>query len=395
VSDVLYLAWRYVAYHRFKTVIMLTSITLILFLPVGLRVLVEQGSQQLTARAQATPLVIGAKGSPLELVLSTLYFGAEVPEPIRYAEASRVAADGLARALPMHVRFQARGHPIVGTALEYFDYRELRIAAGRQMAMLGECVIGSRVAESEDLGPGDSLLSTPETVFDLAGVYPLKMKVAGVLEFSDSPDDDAVFVDVKTAWIIAGLGHGHQDLSKPEASDRVLVREGGRITANASVVEYNEITPETIDSFHFHGALDDNPITAVIVVPRDAKCSALLQGRYLGNEEVVQIADPGVVMDDLLGTVLTVQSFVVTGAVILGAATLATAALVFLLSLRLRRREISTLHKLGGSRLRVASVMASEVVVVLLGSAVLATALTALTQSFGSVLVRDLIRMWS
>ena len=34
----LYLAWRYVAYHRVKTIILVTSIALVLFLPFGLRV---------------------------------------------------------------------------------------------------------------------------------------------------------------------------------------------------------------------------------------------------------------------------------------------------------------------------------------------------------------------
>ena len=75
-----YLAWKYLAYHRFKTAILVTSITLIVFLPVGLRVLVDQSSKQLTARAEATPLIIGAKGSPLELVLNSLYFGSDTPE---------------------------------------------------------------------------------------------------------------------------------------------------------------------------------------------------------------------------------------------------------------------------------------------------------------------------
>ena len=59
------------------------------------------------------------------------------------------------------------------------------------------------------LGPGDSLVSSPENFFDLAGVYPLKMEIVGVLETSDSPDDLAVFTDLKTNWIIMGLGHGH------------------------------------------------------------------------------------------------------------------------------------------------------------------------------------------
>ena len=39
MKQTLYLAWRYLAFHRLKTFILLTSITLILYLPVGLRVL--------------------------------------------------------------------------------------------------------------------------------------------------------------------------------------------------------------------------------------------------------------------------------------------------------------------------------------------------------------------
>ncbi len=57
MRDSLFLAWRYLAYHRIKTAILVTSITLIVFLPVGLRVLVRQSEHQLTARAEATPLI--------------------------------------------------------------------------------------------------------------------------------------------------------------------------------------------------------------------------------------------------------------------------------------------------------------------------------------------------
>ena len=59
--DVLYLAWRYLAYHRFKTAILVASVTLIIYLPIGLNVLVSQSAEQLTARAEATPLLVGAK----------------------------------------------------------------------------------------------------------------------------------------------------------------------------------------------------------------------------------------------------------------------------------------------------------------------------------------------
>jgi putative ABC transport system permease protein len=391
MKSIVYLAWRYLAYHRLKTAILISSITLILYLPVGLRVLVNQSSQQLTARAASTPLVVGAKGSPLELVLNTLYFGSEPPELSRYAEIARIADTELATAIPLYVRFRAQDHPIVGTTLEYFEYRGLEIQSGRQLAMLGECVVGSRAAAALGVGPGDHVVSSPESVFDLAGVYPLRMRVTGVLGFSDSADDDAIFVDLKTAWIIEGLGHGHQDLSRPEAAGGVLSREGNTVVANASVVQYNEVTEENIDSFHFHGDLSDNPISAVLAVPPDQRSSALLQGRYQSADERVQMVVPVDVMDALLDTILTVERFVVAGAVIVGLATLATASLVFWLSLRLRRRERLTMFKIGGSRSAVGAVMVSEIVVVLLAGVLLAGALTLATSQFGSLVIRALV----
>ena len=393
MKQTLYLAWRYLSYHRVKTLILVFSITLIVYLPIGLRVLVDQSSRQLTARAEATPLIVGAKGSPLELVLNSLYFRSDYPELMRYEQATRVSASQLAIAIPMYVRFSAQGHPIVGTSYEYFEYRDLEIVAGRQLGILGECVLGSRVAEALDVGPGEFVISSPESVFDLAGAYPLRMRVAGVLGFSDTADDDAIFVDVRTTWIIEGLGHGHQDLTQPEAASVVLTRDSSNVVGSAAVVQYNEITEDNIDGFHFHGDISQYPLTAVIALPSDQKSSALLQGRYQGDDEVAQITRPVTVMNDLLGTILTVQSFITAGAVIVGIATLATATLVFMLSLRLRRREIETLFKIGGSRLSVASVMASEIVAVLLAGVILAGGLTFLTSQFGSAVIRAFIRM--
>ncbi|MHC4339225.1 MAG: hypothetical protein ACYSX0_03285 [Planctomycetota bacterium] len=392
MSGSLYLAWRYLASHPFKTAVLVFSITLILFIPSGLRVLVSQSERQLTARAEATPLLIGAKGSPLELVLNSLYFGHEVPETVRYGQADRVEETGFALPIPLYVRFKAGGDPIVGTTLDYFDFRGLMIAEGRQMVRLGDCVVGARVAERRLIRPGGNLISSPENVFDLAGVYPLKMRVTGVLAFSDSPDDHAVFVDVKTAWVIQGLAHGHTDLSRPEAASGVLKRGGGRIVANASVVQYNEITPDNVDSFHFHGDPRTFPITAILAVPHDRKSATLLMGRYEGADERHQILRPNTILDQLLDTILTVQSFVVAALVIVGLATLATAALVFLLSLRLRRREIETMVKIGGSRASIASVLVSEIVGVLLASVVLAALLTWMTSWFGTEAVRALIQ---
>ncbi len=391
MKEALYLAWRYLAYHRIKTAILVMSITLIVFLPVGLNVLVGQSAAELTARAEATPLLVGAKGSPLELVLNSLYFESDAPELTSYGQVTRISETELAEPIPLYVRFHTRDRPIVGTTLAYFEFRKLRFAAGRAMAVLGECVVGARVAASLGIGPGDTVISSPESVFDLAGVYPLRMRVVGVLAPAHTPDDLAVFVDLKTAWIIEGLGHGHQDLAAPEAAAGVLSREENRITANASVLQYNEITEENIDSFHFHGDLSGNPITALIAVPHSQKSGVLLRGRYQADEEPSQIVRPIAVMNDLLDTILTIQRYVVAAILIVAVATLATAALVFLLPLRLRKREIETMVKIGGSRLSVAAVLVSEIVVVLVLGVALAGGLTLLTSRFGSAAIHTII----
>jgi len=391
MRDVIFLAWRYLAHNRVKTAVLVGSIMLIVYLPVALRVLVRQSAAELTARAEATPLLIGAKGSPLELALSSLYFESDTPELTTYAESERVAESRLAAAIPLYVRFKVRQQPIVGTSIEYLDFRGLRFADGRAMAMLGECVLGARAAEALDVGVGGTVISSPESVFDIAGVYPLKMQVVGVLETSYTADDVAVFVDLKTAWIIQGLVHGHQDMAAPEAASGVLAREGDNIVANASVLQYTEITPENIDSFHFHGAAEDYPISAVIAAPHDQKSGTILMGRYESPDDSSQILRPTTVIDDLLGTIFTVQNFVVAGMILVGLAALATAVLVFVLSLRLRKREIETMAKIGGSTARVAGVLVTEVAVVVLASVVFAGILAALTARFASTAVRLLL----
>lgn len=388
----LHLALRYLAFHRVKTIVLVFSIALILFVPAALQVLVDRTQATLSARAERTPLLVGAKGSPVELVLNSLYFGGDVPETLTYSEMERVADSGLANPIPLYVRFRSRQDPIVGTSLDYFLFRGLHVARGAGLTRLGDCVLGARVADQRNLGPGDAVISSPESVFDLAGVYPLKMRVVGVLAWSDSPDDEAIFVDVKTAWVIAGLAHGHEDLDRPEAAARVLSEQDGKITANASVVNYNEITPENASSFHFHGDTASFPLTAVLPVPHDTKSGTLLRGRYQGAEEAHQILRPGTVLDDLLDTVLTVRSFVLAAMVLVGLSTILTTWLVFMLSRRMRRREIETLVKIGGSRAAVAAVLWLEVLIVLLTATALASLLTWVVSGLGAELLRTLVR---
>ncbi len=391
--DSLYIAWRYVIFNRARTLTLVTCVTLIAFLPLSLEQLLGESERQLVARAETTPLLVGAKGSALDLVMNSLYFGETVPELISMAAADRVAESELALPIPLYVRFKARGFPVVGTNLDYFEFRGLKIAAGRNLALLGECVLGARAAEMLALGPGDSLLSSPETLFDLAGVYPLKMRVAGVLAPSHSPDDLAVFVDLKTAWVIQGIVHGHADLSQVNDPTLVMDRSAGKVTATPKVAQYTEITAENIDRFHFHGNPAGYPITAVIALPRDDKAGAILRGRYLDTETAPgnqQIQVPGKVVGELLETIFRVKSILDAVILVVGIATLLAITLVFALSLRLRQREIQTIFKLGCSRTTIARLLGAEIAIILAASGAITALLLALVAHYDEPLVRTL-----
>ncbi len=388
--DSIFIAWKYLNFNKLKTATMVACIVLIAFLPMALELLLDESERQLLSRAVSTPLIVGAKGSSLDLVMNTIYFGDEVPEIITMAAAERIAESDLALPIPLYVRFHARRHPIVGTTIDYFDFRGLELAAGRQLTMIGDCVIGATVAERLDLEPGSSIVSSPESIFDLAGVYPLKMNVVGVLEKSYTSDDLAVFVDLKTAWVMQGLVHGHEDLSRVKDPQLILERDEKNITGSPKVYEYTEISDENIGDFHFHGDPATAPITAVLAVPNDEKSGTILRGRYLSEGEMHQIVKPSEVIDTLLQNIFRIKNVLDAVIVVVGFGTIIAIVLVFALSLRLRQREIQTIFKIGCRRMTIARLIAAEISIIVLFSAVICVALLLLVGRYDNDLVRTL-----
>lgn len=389
MMDSFYLAWRYLNYNKVKTTVLITCITIIAVLPIALEILLNESERQLSQRAQSSPLLIGAKGSALDLVMSSLYFSDEIPEFITMDAAQQVMETDLAIPIPLYIRFKSRDFPIVGTTLDYFDFRQLEIAQGELFVMLGQCVIGAEVSQKLNLQPGDYIVSSPESLFNIAGVYPLKMKITGVLAPTHSADNFAVFVDITTAWVIHGLGHGHQDVTKTTDSSVILKKEVANVTANAKLMQYAEITEENIDSFHLHGNPAGFPLTGVLVIPHDEKSGTILQGRYLNQETPYQIVQPKEVIDTLMANIFKIRTVIDAVIMIVATATLLALILVFSLSLRLREREINIIFKLGCSKATVVRLLSAEIAIIVCMSGLVCTTLLVLIGYYDQMLVRS------
>ncbi|MFK7821764.1 MAG: ABC transporter permease [Planctomycetaceae bacterium] len=324
------------------------------------------------------------------MAISTLYFDAKPPPSISMATTDYVAGTGYATAIPMHVRFTAKKYPIVGTTLDYFVFRESRLREGKALTRLGDCVLGSSVADALGVKPGERLLSDPENVFDLAGSYPLNMRVVGILARTGTPDDNAVFIDIQSAWVIEGIGHGHQGLEREDDSNLILKSTENNVTASPAVVQYTEITDENLASFHFHGAPADFPVSSVIAVPPDEASATKLMGRFVSDSSKVRVVEPPEVIEQLLAIVFRVKKFFDAAAWLIGIVSLLFLVLVTILTLRLRQREMQTMFKLGCSRGTIAQLQLAELAIVVGTSVVLAVSIAILVQQFGTGILRQL-----
>ena len=381
MSHAFTLALSNLAFRRGRAVTLVVALGLVVALPAALNVLLERASRSLAARAEATPIVAGTEGSELDLTVASLWFVPPAPRNFPAGELARLGGDGLATAIPLHLGQSLQREPLVGTTLDYLDFRRLSLAAGRPFATLGECVLGAAAARRLGLKPGDSAMTDAGDPHDLAASPPIRLEISGVLAPTGTPDDDAAFVDVKTAWTVAGLGHGHDDLSGKDVDPADLIgKVGERVVASERLRQDERVDPANPDRFHFHGDSATFPIHAAIVAPRDDRSAAILLGRFTGSDEPLSLVRPARAIERLLREILRVRTVLNATLLVVAAATAAIAALVLVLSIRMRDEEFATLAALGAARGTVAAMVAAEIAIVLglaLGLALLLTALAA------------------
>ena len=107
----------------------------------------EQFARVVARDAQGIDLVLGAKGSPVQLVLSSVYH-ADIPTGnIPFADVARWADDRrVARAIPLSLGDSYRGFRIVGTTPQYADFYAANLAQGRFWQAPLQAVVGAAVA---------------------------------------------------------------------------------------------------------------------------------------------------------------------------------------------------------------------------------------------------------
>jgi putative ABC transport system permease protein len=365
--------------------IIVLCLTITIFLPLVTFRAVEMVDEHLYARSKKTPLLVGSKGSPFLLTLNSIYFKTRIKERLPYAAVKELESKYQGRIIPLHTFHSVRGIPVVGTSFDYFTFRELEPREGNLPLMLGDAVLGSRAAVDLRARVGGSIISDAESIYNISAEYPLKMRVTGILEPTDTPDDNVVFVDLKTAWVIDGIGHGHEnlvtrtaevqdiDLQDPDLNpdDAVLFIEASEIVYNSRLKKYNEITAENMHSFHFHGDRDTFPLSALILVPANYREEVLTLSE-LNLSKGLQAVRPTGIVEEILDILLNVKRVFDGFSALVFVSTVAFMILVISLQIRQRRGEMLILYHIGGGKHLVKTLLGIEVVILVAASGLLA-----------------------
>jgi putative ABC transport system permease protein len=359
MTTVISLALAHARHHLTRTMLLIACVFVCALVPLASRVLSHALEQSLLSRARATPLVAGSKGSRVDLVMAALYFRRSPVDPITTATWLELVHQTQATVIPINAAFTARGYPIVATPLDYLEFRSLRCARGTPPALIGEVVLGASVAQATGLGPGDTIFSDQLDAFDLSTPPALRMHITGVLEPRGSADDGAIITDLKTAWVLAGLSHGHADAASKVPEKLVLERSAGRVVVSEELVDYNEITQANLSTFHLHADPASLPLTAIIVAPGSERELSLIKAR-LNSLDGIQALVPEQAVREVLAIVAKFEQTIRMLSTVMAVLTAITIGLVTALSARIRAREIETLGKLGASRGTVALLFGIE-----------------------------------
>jgi len=169
-------------------------------------------------------LVVGAKGSPLQLILSAV-FQLDIPfGNVRLAEVAFLRTHPLvASAIPLAMGDNAGGFRIVGTEPQFLHERGISIAAGRAWQAPMEAVLGSEVAGATGLRPGASFVGSHGLVGGFAHAEHPYI-VVGIANPTGTAADRLILTSLESVWRV----HAPRSTGSSTGSHE---HEDGEITA--------------------------------------------------------------------------------------------------------------------------------------------------------------------
>ena len=282
---------------------------LLLTLSVATLVILVLFSSQLTERfardAAGIDLVVGAKGSPLQLILASIY-QVDVPTGNIPGETlTQLRGDPtVAQVIPLAQGDSFRGFRIIGTETAYVDHYGGAVAEGRMFDAPYEAVLGAQAARQLGAGLGQKFIGAHGLAGDGHDHEETPFEVVGILAPTGTVLDRLIVTPVESVWgahgiPIPGVAHGHEDHAPGEHDhDAHDDHAHGDHDHEHADPNHEDATEAAEGAPHAgHGGSPD--VTALLVKYRSAMAAVRLP-RIINDQAGLQAAVPAVEMTRLL-----------------------------------------------------------------------------------------------
>ena len=344
------------AWHRRGTLsLAVLSIALSVFLLLGVERLQQAARESFTQSVSGTDLVVGARTSPVQLMLYAVFRLGEPTNNMDWQSYQKLAQHpAVAWTIPLSLGDSHRGFAVLGTNQDYFahfryaDKRPLSFAAGKPFNEVFEAVIGADVAAKLGYKPGQNITLTHGSgALGLPEHADKPFRVVGILQRTGTPVDRTVHVNLTAIEAI------HLDW------------QGGAplpgFSIPAQYVKKFDLTPKQI--------------TATLVGLK-SRGGVFRMQRFVNNyrDEPLVAVMPGVALDQLWQLLAVAEQTLRMISLLVLATGFCGMIAVVLASLNERRRELAILRSVGAGAGTVLGLLMAEGTLLLLAGCALGAA---------------------
>ena len=314
---------------------------------------------QMNNNLKGVDMVVGAKGSPLQLILSSVYHVDSPTGNISLADANSITNNRMVKnSTKLSFGDNFKGFKIVGTEKNFLELYNCKFENGRVWEKSLEAVVGKKAAEILNLKIGDEFISTHGLGDYGESHEDSKFKVVGVLDYSGSVADQLILTSLKSVWDI----HKEHDHDHDEEHNHDHDEEHNHENDEEHNHDHDEEHNHDHDEEHDHGDEDDKEITSILI-KFDSPMNIISFPRYINEETNMQAAVPSYEISRLFkifGIGLETLTYLAYLIMFVSGLSL---FLNLLNSLRERKYEMALIRTIGGTKIQTSLMLFYESII--------------------------------
>lgn len=254
------IAWKNIWFKPLNTtlsIILLTASVAIISLLILLQ---QQFENKFSKNIEGVDLVMGAQGSPLQLILSAVYQLDSPTGNINYKEAEVwMNHPFVETAIPLAFGDNYLGYKIVGTTEDYITKFDGKFTQGKTFKENFEVVVGAKIAQNLELNIGDEFFGAHGESQEEEHIHDnYAYKIVGILAPTDKVIDNLILCTIESVWAVHNEhhhdeeehdhhhedGHDHEHHHEDDHSDKEITAVLLKIKNKMAFVSWPRLVPQ-------------------------------------------------------------------------------------------------------------------------------------------------------